>query len=78
MADRQDVNQRQNLGVDSTVRRLFAVAIVILAAVSLLLLLFSDRADNPRVVRDDRPAPSERTHELVPTTPAPPAIPRGD
>jgi hypothetical protein len=72
------VKQRHNLRVDATVRRLFAVAIVTLAAVALLMLLFGDRADSPRVVKDDRPVnpPNERTQGPARTTPAPPAIPK--
>lgn len=63
--------------VDSAIRKLWAIAIVGLAAAALLVLLFAGRSDRSRAVRDTGTAsgPAKGVDTPAPTTPAPPAVP---
>jgi hypothetical protein len=85
MADQKEETRREReeerreiARVDSKVGRLWALAIIALAAVVSLLLIFGDRSDSPRVVKDGAPAskPGEGASGPAPTTPAPPATPK--
>ena len=76
MADHGEPNQQDVGRTDYAVRRLLVLAISIMAVVALLLLVFRDRTDSPRVVQDPNEPASQKSGEPPPTTPAPGAVPK--